>query len=124
MRRRISSVALAAMAVLDDCTLDTDLADLETGLAELQAEVADFNETDSVARLETEISDLGTRQTQAEQVLDNATGAIAELCAPESQCDQVAEPPSTTPLPATAAGALLLLAGLGAVGFVATRSRG
>ena len=104
------------------CTLDLDLAEIETEITDLQAAIDELPNEDPTAVLRDEIDGLERRQNEAETALNEATGEIATICAPAATCDQVTDPGSETPAWAWGAGALVFLAGLGLAGVALVKS--
>ncbi|MDH3682152.1 MAG: hypothetical protein OEV40_19640 [Acidimicrobiia bacterium] len=103
-----------------DCALREQLAAVDADIVEVQERIDGLGE-DPTAVLEAELTELETRRNTAEDSLDRADARIRELCAPEPDCEELTEPPSTTPLWATALGGLLLAAGVASLAVFALR---
>ncbi len=107
---------------LPDCVAADELQAIQNEIARLEDELAALDTTDSQDVIEDEIAALRAREAAAAAELQTAESEIAELCQPDTTCDAIPEPSSSTPVWATALGVIALIGG-GVVLVLGVRSR-
>lgn len=107
----VQTTRISPCDALPDCDLDTRLAEINAEIMDLEESLSELGNSDAEEAVRDEISELEQRKATAESELAASQSAIAAACDPEPDCDSVPVTEPTTPVWAIAVGAVILIGG-------------